>query len=514
MESSGPVGGALSPESTVTSLLWSSGFLSSSLQISDRNSSFRYKNKDYMSASEALDAYIADFEESHLVRKPSAGRLVLPVDPLSTVATPTESVLRNKDVLRECLTDSELNFMDLPVSLLHYRGNQDRLSMTTDELLSIPNDGSMPITHTSAFLQGLLAQSSSTSRPEHTLSDWLRSQALTQVTSGPWRSSRSRARPGATMMKADSPRSSVNRFKAAFSPAGMESAEPSSMCPCEKPVKDCSVGSCVHRYQDCIHRCDTTHLPESWSNHGDLPPAASRTGVPSWVAELENGGGPDPTAADVVEQVHIHVDCQQTLRDLRLQFAEQLSLLATDHTCHSNIKSRGGSAEDLLLSPSISLDSAATTGGATDTVTCFDQAKNSPLWGNTHQPGPMEVLKQILFRLQAVEVQLEQQQHHQQQQSSASNLKPRLSEEAPERPEAENEAEFLPDQPTLHRALRQLSPPKPLLDEMRDREVDEDGGRYSSSSTDRLDVVPPTDRLKHRPATKQSTATYRTVQQH
>lgn len=58
-------------------------------------------------------------------------------------------------VLRERLTDRELDFLNLPVSSLHHSVNQDRLSMTTDELLSIPHDGSMPVTHTSAFLQGL-----------------------------------------------------------------------------------------------------------------------------------------------------------------------------------------------------------------------------------------------------------------------------------------------------------------------------------------------------------------------
>lgn len=57
-------------------------------------------------------------------------------------------------VLRERLTERELDFLNLPVSSLHHSCNRDRLSMTTDELLSIPHDGSMPVTHTSAFVQG------------------------------------------------------------------------------------------------------------------------------------------------------------------------------------------------------------------------------------------------------------------------------------------------------------------------------------------------------------------------
>lgn len=58
-------------------------------------------------------------------------------------------------VIRERLTDRELDFLTLPVSSLCHRSNQERLSMTTDELLSIPHDGSMPVTRTSAFIQGL-----------------------------------------------------------------------------------------------------------------------------------------------------------------------------------------------------------------------------------------------------------------------------------------------------------------------------------------------------------------------
>uniref|UniRef100_A0A667Z662 Uncharacterized protein n=1 Tax=Myripristis murdjan TaxID=586833 RepID=A0A667Z662_9TELE len=123
--------------STVSALLSSSGHLRSSL-VPERNATFTYRDKDYTSASEALDAYIADFEQSHGAGESAAGRLVLP-----------------GRLLRERLTDRELDFLTLPVSSLRHRGNRDRLSMTTEELLSIPCDGSMPVTHTSAFLRGL-----------------------------------------------------------------------------------------------------------------------------------------------------------------------------------------------------------------------------------------------------------------------------------------------------------------------------------------------------------------------
>uniref|UniRef100_A0A8C3AWG2 Uncharacterized protein n=1 Tax=Cyclopterus lumpus TaxID=8103 RepID=A0A8C3AWG2_CYCLU len=127
MEASGLVGVCLSPESTVTSLLSSSGHLRSSLLGPDHNTTFRYRHK---------------------VRSAPATRLC----PLSSVVFTCFLVFL---VLKERLTDRELDFLNLPVSSLHHRSNRDRLSMTTDELLSIPYDGSMPVTHTSAFIQGM-----------------------------------------------------------------------------------------------------------------------------------------------------------------------------------------------------------------------------------------------------------------------------------------------------------------------------------------------------------------------
>lgn len=67
------VDGVPSPESTVTSLLASSGRLRSSL-LPEPLQTIRYKDRHYESASEALDAYIADFQSS----MSSVGQLDLP----------------------------------------------------------------------------------------------------------------------------------------------------------------------------------------------------------------------------------------------------------------------------------------------------------------------------------------------------------------------------------------------------------------------------------------------------
>ncbi|KAM7369386.1 hypothetical protein PAMP_013658 [Pampus punctatissimus] len=542
MDSTGRFSDFLSPESSVTTLLSSSGHLKSSLQPPDHNSSFRYRNKKYDSASAALDAYIADFDRSRWNSESLTGRLVLPHSPPSTPSRPRVSTLKNKDVLRERLTDRELDFLNLPVSSLHHRGNRDRLSMTTDELLSIPYDGSMPVTHTSAFIQGLLSQSGA-SQPCLSSSGAGR-RAIPRLnhhhpTRMP-RSSRCRGGPGAAMLKPDI--SSVSSFMSAHRAARSECAEPSSSLhfprwfTSNKADLDCSGITSVPdlKYPAWIQRCDLSEPPpppdsELWDNHGVFPPTAPRSGAPSWVAELEEDD-PDLTP--------LQVDSQQTLRDLRLQFAEQISLLAAerkssdimetlfrdnriesliqkaDQVLNSLSQSSGGAGsltdpvssaavspvntEELLLCssshcPSFTHDSAAAEGLTQVLTDRGAQAQGRGFHGNSiwKQPGPVEALKQMLFRLQAVEAELQRQQ----QSSIAPALTDRLqTNETPakQRPEGEAELDSFPCGPSLQRALHHLSRLKLLVEEPREKhreeeeEKDEDEGRYSSSSADGL----------------------------
>ncbi|XP_054468845.1 lung adenoma susceptibility protein 2 isoform X2 [Anoplopoma fimbria] len=563
MESSGLVGDCLSPESTVTSLLSSSGHLRSSLLAPEHNTTFRYRDKNYDSASAALDAYITDFERNRQDSVLLTGRLVLPHSPPCTPSRPRVSTLRNKDVLRERLTDRELDFLNLPVSSLHHRGNRDRLSMTTDELLYIPNDGSMPVTHTSAFIQGLLSKSGSSepcfssSRPTHRTWDRLgSSHGTTQLNHHPHhlhptrmpRSSRCRERPGAAMLNPHVDVSSVSCHRSAHRAVRSEWAEPSSFLhlphwfTSNKPDMDCSGITSVPdlKYPAWIQRCDLSETPtptesELWDDLGVLPPAASRGGAPSWVAELEDGD-PDRTPSQA--------DSQQTLRDLRLQFAEQISLLAAERhssdvmetlfrdnrlesliqkadqvlnsLSHSSGEADGpadpvsptdcveeavspvNTEELLLCSPShrcpFAWDSAAASGSITEALTHRGaQTRDSGLHGNSkfRQPGPVEALKQMLFRLQAVEAELQRQQ----QAPVASTLTDGLqTEEAPvkQRPEGEAELESFSGGPSLQRAMHHLSRLKELVEVPREKHTeeeegkDEDEGHYSSSSADGL----------------------------
>ncbi|KAK6322886.1 hypothetical protein J4Q44_G00076780 [Coregonus suidteri] len=141
-----------SPESTVTSLLASSGHLRGTQSLNDPDLSLtgiRYRDRDYESATEALEAYIADFDRSLHTSETSTGRLQLQKLQISSTLPRTE--FRNKDVLRERLTDRELDFLNLPVGSGR-RGDSDCISLTTDDLLVLPCDGSLPVTRTSAFL--------------------------------------------------------------------------------------------------------------------------------------------------------------------------------------------------------------------------------------------------------------------------------------------------------------------------------------------------------------------------
>lgn len=56
-------------------------------------------------------------------------------------------------MLKDSLTDQELDFLKLPTA--SKRRESDHISITTDDLLLLPVDGSLPVTRTSAFLSRL-----------------------------------------------------------------------------------------------------------------------------------------------------------------------------------------------------------------------------------------------------------------------------------------------------------------------------------------------------------------------
>uniref|UniRef100_A0A8C4EM51 Uncharacterized protein n=1 Tax=Dicentrarchus labrax TaxID=13489 RepID=A0A8C4EM51_DICLA len=425
MASSGLVGDFLSPESTVTSLLSSSGHLRSSLLAPEHNTTFRYRNKVH-------SAFARFF-------------------------------------LRERLTDRELDFLNLPVSSLHHIGNRDRLSMTTDELLSIPYDGSMPVTHTSAFI-------------------------LSSSYPAPQLSHQNHPHPART------PRSS--RFmllQSAHRAARSECEEPSLSLhlphwfTSNKTDMDCSGITSVPdiKYPAWIQRCDLSEPPppaesELWDDHGttwhhNTYCISFHVTEPTWRYRITSSFK-TKKGADLEDDDGDQMPAQQTLRELRLQFAEQISLLAAekkssdimetlfrdnrlesliqkaDQVLNSLSQSSGGAGSLADSVPSLLIEGLPTQQsvcavlsnqsygtlkpkGSSDRsritallfVCCLSQALGCCLHGNSifKQPGPVEALKQMLFRLQAVEAELQRQQ----QASVAPMLTDRTqAEETPAKP--------------------------------------------------------------------------------
>ncbi|XP_024124309.1 lung adenoma susceptibility protein 2 isoform X2 [Oryzias melastigma] len=528
-----------SPESCVTSLLSSSGHLRSSLRPSDPNTTFRYKDKQYDSASAALDAYIADFEKSGQ----SSSSLLLPQDRPSTLRK-TVRTPRNRDVLRERLTDRELDFLKLPVSSLRHHSNRQRLSMTTDELLSIPNDGSMPVTHTSAYIQGLLTRpglSQSCCPPtgpaDRTCTGLSRSHAPSHhqshhsaPTPGVYRS---KGRP-----KAAADDSSCPADRAEVS----ERAEPSSLLHFphwftrNKAAMDCSDINSVPdlMYPAWLQLFDPPEAPqpsmsEPWDDR------ASRAGAPSWVADLEKEDDPDHASTQITVRTRqpgvkrpsmlsacLQSDSQTALRDLRLQLAEHISALAADrkgsgvltalheeHKIQSLIEkadgvlsllsqshAAAGSSARLMSSDAVpsSVDMedlpshrpASSLGAADEACAEAEADREEKVDGcGSHgncilkHPGPVEALKLMLFRLQAVEAEL--------QRKAASPPADQVV-------DSDAQIQGCPGSPSLQRALHHLNHLKLLVEEPRqkhpnpdeEKDKDEDEGRYSSSSAERL----------------------------
>ncbi|XP_077593767.1 lung adenoma susceptibility protein 2 isoform X1 [Stigmatopora nigra] len=496
MDSTSPASDFVSPESTVTTLLSSSGHFKSRLSP-EFNTTFRYRDKEYETASAALDAYIFDFDNSQNIE--SSGRLHLPQSPMSTPRKPRMRTRRNKSALKEHLTDREVDFLTLPVSSLHHRDNHDRLSMTTDELLSIPRDGSMPVTHTTAFIRSHFSQSESpqayvSSTPMNIAKANISHRHSTQKCI----SCRCIREPEVPTLKQDVP--FVRCLTCAHRPE--QASAPAPHLPSRVNRNLSYIGSsCL---PPVINDCDTS----------DVVPLKLKSKVPSWLADMEPDHCRTPTWADT----------KQSLGDLRLQFAEQISLIASERKSaditetlfqDNRLESLIQKADQVLnsLSQSFGRQESNAVSVRRDSMSP-ENSEEIPLCSTSHDallpedstgaaefiskalsketmqtqdcsggqdlPGPLEALKQMMFRLEAVEAEL-----HRKDKATVPNC----SEETTKMPENEVE-QILSGTPSLQRALHHLNRLKLLLDEPRakheDEEKDTDEGRYSSASADRV----------------------------
>ncbi|XP_034629594.1 lung adenoma susceptibility protein 2 isoform X1 [Trachemys scripta elegans] len=136
-----------SPESTVSSLL-----ASCSLNSSNSNGSIQYKDKVYNSASQALEAYIEDFDQSLMSSEVSTGKICI------GQSTPKDKSAKFASVQKYALEDFnqqvKLNSIASPF-IRQTVCDPDLISLTTDDLLAFPADGSLPFIHKSPSGSGL-----------------------------------------------------------------------------------------------------------------------------------------------------------------------------------------------------------------------------------------------------------------------------------------------------------------------------------------------------------------------
>ncbi|KAL0963232.1 hypothetical protein UPYG_G00351470 [Umbra pygmaea] len=364
-----------SPESTVTTLFARSGHLRSSLWEPDQSESLtgiKYADRDYESATEALDAYIADFEKSRHVPETSTGRLQVQKGRISHDNQPRTG-FRNRDVLRDSLTDRELDLLNLPVGVIR-RGDPESLSLTTDDLLVQPCDGSLPVTRTSAYLtqsgsyrpgcNSLKSSLCSAERPWLNRSHHVKPRLHRSHHKFP-RDSRGEGRPGRTQRlvsstgfnvqgnlpphhslyhQTPSPKDTPGLSSHQGYPRWLTSHRSNMDFSGITSIPDMTYPAWLQEVDDIPKDIPTIGQDVSQKTHPcrtqtrplppQTPPSSSR--IPSWLSELEasyeqteevqdsDGGRFEPFFSSGCKQLPDH----QNLRELRLHFAESLTVAA------------------------------------------------------------------------------------------------------------------------------------------------------------------------------------------
>uniref|UniRef100_G3UBT9 Chromosome 18 open reading frame 54 n=1 Tax=Loxodonta africana TaxID=9785 RepID=G3UBT9_LOXAF len=128
-----------SRESSVSSLLASCSL--SGTNSSNSDGSFQYKDKLYSSASQALQAYIDDYDLSRIYPGASTGKIN--IDKSSTSMSKFSTYIYRNNAFGNLGLKKSSNSLSSP-----YRkqtlNDIDSISLTTDDLLKLPADGSLP----------------------------------------------------------------------------------------------------------------------------------------------------------------------------------------------------------------------------------------------------------------------------------------------------------------------------------------------------------------------------------
>ncbi|XP_050769244.1 lung adenoma susceptibility protein 2 [Gymnogyps californianus] len=146
MTSSIKEGSVCSPDSTVSSLLTSCSIDSNNPYS---NSLILYKDKLYSSASEALEAYIEDFDLSLTSSEISTGKICICQSTPKQVKF-SKHHAKEKHALDDFNQRVELGSLASP-SRRQSECDPDLISLATDDLLAFPADGSLPFVQHTPF---------------------------------------------------------------------------------------------------------------------------------------------------------------------------------------------------------------------------------------------------------------------------------------------------------------------------------------------------------------------------
>ncbi|KAM9450546.1 lung adenoma susceptibility protein 2 isoform 2-T2 [Clarias gariepinus] len=470
------VDGVRSPESTVTSLLATSGRLKSSLHPEPLHI-IKYKDRHYESASDALDAYIADFQSS----VSSVGQLELPKE--QSTSSLLRSGYRNRDVLKESLTDQELNFLRLPTA--SKRRESDHISMTTDDLLLLPVDGSLPVTRTSAFLSRL-----ESSRLENSAN--LRSCSRSRLAGTPNKSLSSTSASRTLyvddlLMESLKPKHAPLQFNSYMSTKRDK----------QHPVTSHNLPRWMTSHKSEMEFSGVTSIPDlkypAWLE--ETGTTVSTQNVPAWVNKLEGNA----------EESHEELNSQEGLIGQTddngvpfrgdkigslIQRAEDVlkSPFLGFHVSDKEQHGSPGNTEELLEAdrswdnPPVTFKSPVPVGSTDEQIIAKESQEDakekclgsfSSGYSSRKHPGPVEALKQMLFSLQAVEQRVTQQKEELQNNSSRPISDPLMQIENHGNDEVLKpyikDSDLAPGGQSLKRALHHLGRLKNLVDEMNER---------------------------------------------
>ncbi|XP_061470705.1 lung adenoma susceptibility protein 2 [Rhineura floridana] len=141
-------GNIYSPESTVSSLLADCSLSNSSGSLNS-HSSIQYKHKLYRSASQALEAYIEDFDLSLASSEVRPGKICITQSTPKNLRSSKDS-FKHKYALENFKQQAALGSV-APYLRRKAAYDPDMLSLTTDDLLTYPADGSVSFIHAAAF---------------------------------------------------------------------------------------------------------------------------------------------------------------------------------------------------------------------------------------------------------------------------------------------------------------------------------------------------------------------------